>query len=65
MITDEIQNKLEELRELLILLNNKETVGVTFFLNSNGWNTEIQDRSSDSLKNEGISMRNIKGDFIK
>lgn len=65
MLGEQIENKLKELRELCNFGASKETASITFFINSDGWNTEIQERSADSLKNDGISMKNIKGDWIK
>ncbi len=65
MINKNIQEKLKELRELCLSASGKETVSFNFFLNHQGWSTETNDRSPDSLKNEGISMRNLNGNFIK
>lgn len=64
MLSKEVRKKLKELRILLVEGSCDETVGASFFLNANGWNTSIEERSADSLRNEGISMRNLKGDFI-
>jgi hypothetical protein len=44
---------------------NNETVLVVLELNSYGFNTTYEERSSDSLKSEGISMKNIRGEWIK
>lgn len=65
MLGEQIEQKLKELRELCQLGASKETVHISFHLNSYGWNTEIQERTAESLKNEGITMRNLKGDFVK
>ena len=65
MLGEQVEQKLKELRELCQLGASKETVHILFHLNSYGWNTEIQERTADSLKNEGITMRNLKGDFVK
>ena len=62
---EKIEQKLKELRDLCVFGASNETASVSFFLNSEGWNTEIQKRSADSLKRDGISMRNIKGEWIK
>ena len=65
MLGEAIEEKLKELRELCQFGSSNETVHISFHLNSYGWNTEIRERSAESLKNEGISMQNIKGKFIK
>ena len=65
MLGEKIEQKLKELRELCVFGSSKETVHISFHLNSYGWNTKIEERSADSLSDEGISMRNLKGDFIK
>jgi hypothetical protein len=65
LIGKKIEQKLNELRELCQSGLSKETIHVSFNLNSYGWNTEIQERTAKSLKDEGISMKNIKGEWIK
>ena len=65
MLGEQIEHKLKELRELCKFGASKETASITFFLNSEGWNTQIQERSIDSLQGARISMKNIKGDWIK
>ena len=65
MLGGEIEKKLKELRELCQLGSSSETTLISFELNAYGWNTKIQERTADSLKSEGISMKNLKGEFIK
>jgi hypothetical protein len=43
---------------------SEETVEVVLTLNAYGFYTNIRQRSADGLKDEGISMRNLKGDWI-
>ena len=64
MVGEEIRQKLEELKQLCVFGSSQETVHISFNLNSEGWNIDIQQRSAQSLRDDGISMRNIKGDFI-
>ena len=65
MLGEQIEEKLKELRELCLFEANDETVHISFNLNSQGWSTEITERNHQSLLNDGISMRNIKGEWIK
>ena len=39
-------------------------VSAQVFFNSHGFEFEYTTRSAESLKAEGISMRNLRGDFI-
>jgi len=64
-MNDKIEKLKEELRGACMEFSSEETVSITFFLNSTGWNTKISERSADSLKEDCVSMRNLKGDFIK
>jgi len=61
---EEVEQKLKELRDLLHRTIGKETTLISFHLNCEGWRAEITQRTADGLKNDCISMRNIKGDFI-
>lgn len=65
MLGEKIEQKLKELRELCQFGSTEDTVHIQFNLNSYGWKTEIRKRSAESLKEEGISMKNIKGEWIK
>ena len=62
-------NKIQELKtalqnELKKELSN-ETVKVTLTLNSYGFYTQIEERTAESLKTDNVSMRNLKGEWIK
>lgn len=59
-----IEQKLKELRELCQLEASRETVHISFQLNSYGWNIEIQERTAENLKDKGITMKNLKGDWV-
>ena len=54
-----------ELREAYKEESSDETVKVTLTLNSYGFFTQTEERSLDSLKDQGVNMRNLKGDWIK
>lgn len=64
-MSEDLQKALENLREILQRECNKRTVSVCIFVNSQGCEISYTLRSPESLKRDGISMRNIKGDFIK
>ena len=62
-------NKIQALKtalqnELKKELSN-ETVKVTLTLNSYGFYTQIEERTAESLKTDNVSMRNLKGEWIK
>lgn len=64
-MTDKIEELKTQLkRELKKELSN-ETVKVTLTLNSYGFYTQIEERTAYSLKTDNVSMRNIKGEWIK
>ena len=65
MLGKEINDKLKELRSLIQERSESTTVSVTFHLNSEGWETEIIDRTPESLRDASISMRNINGDWVE
>lgn len=41
------------------------TTTFTLFVNCEGHNVETGERTPEDLKRAGISMRNLKGEFIK
>ncbi len=55
----------EQLRQEIIKESSDRTVFVSLNINFQGCNFEIEQRTPYSLKMEGISMRNLKGVFIK
>ena len=63
-MNDKISKKAEELRQVIIESASELTVSASVFINSHGCNFEITERTPESLKADGISMRNLKGDFI-
>lgn len=56
---------LESLQRCLIDVCSDLTTVVTVNVNCEGYSTKIHERSPESLKRDGISMRNIKGEFIR
>lgn len=64
-MTTKINEKLEELREVIKQELDDQVVSVKIFINAQGVDMNTYHKSPEDLKMEGISMRNIKGDFIK
>ena len=59
-----ITNKIDELRELLRAEMPDITTRVEIVFTAQSCNIQITDRTTEELKRDGISMRNLKGDFI-
>lgn len=64
-MSPELTEALRHLRSVLQKECNPHTVAVEIFINSEGYDLTQKLRSPGSLKRDGISMRNIAGDFIK
>ena len=64
-MTDKIEELKTALRNELKKVLSDETVKVTFTLNSYGFYTQIEQRPAESLRDENVSMRNLKGEWIK
>ena len=60
-LTAAVDNLVSVLRETA----NKNTVAFHLFVNSEGFEVELKQRTAENLKTAGISMRNLKGEFIK
>jgi len=64
-MTNKVKRLKNELRQALIEDYSDETVCIRLTLNAYGFYTEVEKRTAESLKNEGISMRNISKEWIK
>lgn len=64
-MTQEINQKIQELREIFSREVSKNVTSITVFINSQGAKIEINQRTPKQLKQEGISMRNVAGEWIK
>ena len=62
---DKIQEALDNLEAVLRVHCNENVVSVNVFVNCQNRETTINERSVESLKAEGVSMRNLAGEFIK
>ncbi len=63
-----MSKKIEKLRAELYKAyqddSSDNTVKVTLTFTSSGFNTEIEGRTRESLRDEGISMKNLKNEYI-
>lgn len=64
-MTKRINKKLEELKEVIKQELDDDVTAVKIFINAQGVDMNIYHRTPEELRREGISMRNIKGDFIE
>ena len=64
-MTQEIKTKLNELAEILKKDMPKETTSVNIFINCEELRFETSQRMPEQLKQQGISMKNIAGEWIK
>ena len=64
-MTDKIEELKTALRNELKKELSDETVRVTLTLNSYGFFTQIEERTAESLRDELVTMRNIKGELIE
>lgn len=64
-MTDRLSDAIKNVRDILQKDEHPHCVAVTLFFNCEGYEMNRTLRSPSSLKREGISMRNLKGEFIK
>ena len=60
-----INQKIEELKYLIVSELSSTVTSVSISINSEGVEFKVRERSAESLKKSSISMRNIKGDWIR
>jgi hypothetical protein len=60
-----IQAKIEELHAALKEHTPNTTVGFKLFINSQECEVTWRTRTPEQLRQDGITMRNIRGDWIK
>ena len=53
------------IRELTQRIGTKSTTSISIFINSDGYEITETNRSPESLKSNGISMRNVFREFIR
>lgn len=64
-MTANIQSAINNLISVIKSESSDKAVSFRLFLNSQEVVTEISERYPDELKEQGISMRNLRGEFIK
>ncbi len=64
-MSDKIQQALKNLHDVLNAELGSNAVAVRIFISSHECNFEVETKSPTQLKNDGISMRNIRGEWIK
>ena len=62
---DKVSKAIEELRRVLKSELSKCAVEVNIRVTSQGFDMGVEERSAEGLKKEGISIRNIQGEWIK
>ena len=60
-----LENALAELQEAVKESSYDTTTSFQVFITAQSCEVTINNRSPESLRNDGISMRNIRGEFIK
>lgn len=56
---------LAELQKACVDVCGELTTSVNVYITYQGYTIEIEDHTPESLQNEGISMRNIQGEWIR
>lgn len=64
-MSKQLAQALKQLRDVLQTESHEHCVAVRVFFNSQGCEIEYQTRTPDSLYREGVSMRNLRGEWVK
>ena len=64
-MNDKIQQALKELHEVLNTELGSNAVAARIFISSHEYSLEVEAKSPAQLKGDGISMKNIRGEWIK
>ncbi len=64
-MNQDIKEAIASLQEALIDYSDKDCVSLKLFFNCEGMELTVNKRTPDQLKAASISMRNIRGEFIK
>lgn len=63
-MSEQLAQALKNLRDVLQQETNNHCVGVSVFFNNVGYEIEYKTRTPDSLQRDGISMRNLRGEWV-
>ena len=64
-MSEQLAQALKNLRDILQNESHEHCVGVQVFFNSQGYEIEYHTRTPGSLQRDGVSMRNLRGEFVK
>ncbi len=64
-ITEQLAQALKNLRDVLEAEAHDHCIGVNVFFNSEGYEIEHRTRTPRSLRRDGVSMRNLRGEWVK
>lgn len=64
-MSEQLAQALKNLRDILQAESHEHCTSVSVFFNCQGYKIEHNTRTPGGLKRDGISMRNLRGDFIK
>jgi hypothetical protein len=64
-MTNRIENAIQELVKALREESDEQIVSFNLFVNCQEYDVETKRRTPVQLKDQGISMRNLRGNFIK
>ena len=64
-MTEQLTQALKNLRDVLQSESHAHCVGVRVYFNSEGYDIEHVMRTPGSLQRDGISMRNLRGEWVK
>ena len=64
-MNQDIREKINELQEAIFDYGDNDCVSINLFFNCEGLELKVNKRTADQLAQQKISMRNVKGEFIK
>jgi hypothetical protein len=64
-MTPKVQDAIEQLHEVLKEECGSNVTACNVFISSHEYRYEVDTKSPAQLKSDGISMRNIRGEWIK
>ncbi len=64
-MTPKIRESIDNLVDALRKESSETAVSFRLFVNYEGQTIEVEERTAEGLKAAGISMRNLRGDFIR
>lgn len=62
---EKLNKKIIELVNHVKEISTSNCVSFSLFLNAHGYEVQFQEKDSETLKKEDLSMRNLKGEYIE